>query len=119
MSLTPRVIPIRAADPSPGAARTVNATPLFRPLLTLAAYAAALALYRRSAHHLLCLPVPTGTALVVAGDGSVRGPGDERQRGGDGADGGGAGAVALTRPLSARFPCRHGEGERQPISPVH
>jgi putative effector of murein hydrolase len=36
------------------------------PLLTLAAYAAALALYRRSGHHLLCLPVLTGTALVVA-----------------------------------------------------
>lgn len=36
------------------------------PLLTLAAYAAALWLYRRSGHHLLCLPVLTGTALVVA-----------------------------------------------------
>lgn len=36
------------------------------PLLTLAAYAAALQLYRRSGHHLLCLPVLTGTALVVA-----------------------------------------------------
>jgi putative effector of murein hydrolase len=35
-------------------------------MLTLAAYAAALALYRRSGHHLLCLPVLTGTALVVA-----------------------------------------------------
>lgn len=36
------------------------------PLWTLAAYALALRLYRRSGHHLLCLPVLTGTALVVA-----------------------------------------------------
>jgi putative effector of murein hydrolase len=35
------------------------------PLLTLAAYATALWLYGRSGHHLLCLPVLTGTALVV------------------------------------------------------
>ncbi len=34
-------------------------------LVTLAAYAAALALYRRSGHHLLLLPVLTGTALVL------------------------------------------------------
>lgn len=34
-------------------------------LVTLAAYAAALWLYRRSGHHLLCLPVLTGTALVL------------------------------------------------------
>lgn len=36
------------------------------PLCTLAAYALALRLFRRSGHHLLCLPVLTGTALVVA-----------------------------------------------------
>jgi putative effector of murein hydrolase len=36
------------------------------PLLTLAAYVLALCLYRRCGHHLLCLPVLTGTALVVA-----------------------------------------------------
>lgn len=35
-------------------------------LITLAAYLAALWLYRRSGHHLLCLPVLTGTALVLA-----------------------------------------------------
>ena len=35
-------------------------------LLTLAAYASSLWLYHRSGHHLLCLPVLTGTALVVA-----------------------------------------------------
>ena len=35
------------------------------PLLTLGAYAVAFWLYRRSGHHLLCLPVLTGTALVV------------------------------------------------------
>jgi putative effector of murein hydrolase len=40
--------------------------PLAWPLLTLAAYALALRLYRRSGHHLLCLPVLTGTVLVVA-----------------------------------------------------
>ncbi|MDP3927296.1 MAG: LrgB family protein [Hydrogenophaga sp.] len=34
--------------------------------ITLAAYLAALGLYRRSGHHLLCLPVLTGTALVLA-----------------------------------------------------
>jgi len=34
--------------------------------ITLAAYLAALWLYRRSGHHLLCLPVLTGTALVLA-----------------------------------------------------
>lgn len=34
-------------------------------LLTLAAYTAALGLYRRSGHHLLCLPVLTGTGLVL------------------------------------------------------
>ena len=34
--------------------------------ITLAAYRAALWLYRRSGHHLLCLPVLTGTALVLA-----------------------------------------------------
>jgi putative effector of murein hydrolase len=44
----------------------VSAAPLSWPLLTLVAYAVALALYRRSGHHLLCLPVLTGTALVVA-----------------------------------------------------
>lgn len=33
--------------------------------ITLAAYLAALWLYRRSGHHLLCLPVLTGTALVL------------------------------------------------------
>lgn len=33
---------------------------------TLAAYLAALWLYRRSGHHLLCLPVLTGTGLVLA-----------------------------------------------------
>lgn len=32
---------------------------------TLLAYLAALWLYRRSGHHLLCLPVLTGTALVL------------------------------------------------------
>lgn len=35
-------------------------------VITLAAYLAALWLYRRSGHHLLCLPVLTGTALVLA-----------------------------------------------------
>lgn len=35
-------------------------------LITLAAYLAALWLYRRSGHHLLCLPVLTGTGLVLA-----------------------------------------------------
>lgn len=35
-------------------------------LITLVAYLAALWLYRRSGHHLLCLPVLTGTALVLA-----------------------------------------------------
>jgi putative effector of murein hydrolase len=34
--------------------------------ITLAAYLAALWLYRRSGHQLLCLPVLTGTALVLA-----------------------------------------------------
>lgn len=34
--------------------------------ITLAAYLAALWLYRRSGHHLLCLPVLTGTGLVLA-----------------------------------------------------
>lgn len=34
--------------------------------VTLGAYALALALYRRSGHHVLCLPVLTGTALVLA-----------------------------------------------------
>ena len=34
-------------------------------VVTLAAYAAALWLYRRSGHHLLCLPVLTGTLLVL------------------------------------------------------
>lgn len=38
---------------------------LLWPLLTLGAYTAALWLYRRSGHHLLCLPVLTGTAMVV------------------------------------------------------
>lgn len=33
--------------------------------VTLLAYAAAVWLYRRSGHHLLCLPVLTGTALVL------------------------------------------------------
>lgn len=33
--------------------------------VTLLAYAAALWLYRRSGHHLLCLPVLSGTALVL------------------------------------------------------
>lgn len=35
-------------------------------LVTLAAYAFSLTLYRRSGHNLLCLPVLVGTALVVA-----------------------------------------------------
>lgn len=35
-------------------------------VITLAAYLAALWLYRRSGHHLLCLPVLTGTGLVLA-----------------------------------------------------
>ncbi len=35
-------------------------------LTTLAAYVASLCLYRFSGHHLLCLPVLTGTALVLA-----------------------------------------------------
>lgn len=35
-------------------------------VITLAAYLVALWLYRRSGHHLLCLPVLTGTTLVLA-----------------------------------------------------
>ena len=35
------------------------------PLLTLAAYAVSLYVYLRSGYHLLCLPVLTGTAIVV------------------------------------------------------
>ena len=38
---------------------------LFWSATTLVAYLAALWLYRRSGHHLLCLPVLTGTALVL------------------------------------------------------
>lgn len=34
-------------------------------VITIGAYLAALWLYRRSGHHLLCLPVLTGTALVL------------------------------------------------------
>lgn len=43
----------------------MNGAGLLWPLVTLAAYAAALWLYRRSHHNLLCLPVLTGTAMVV------------------------------------------------------
>ncbi|MEZ5704161.1 MAG: LrgB family protein [Burkholderiaceae bacterium] len=39
---------------------------LFWSAVTLMAYLVALWLYRRSGHHLLCLPVLTGTALVLA-----------------------------------------------------
>ncbi|MDT4852447.1 LrgB family protein [Hydrogenophaga sp. Root209] len=39
---------------------------MFWSTITLAAYLIALSLYRRSGHHLLCLPVLTGTALVLA-----------------------------------------------------
>ena len=39
---------------------------LLYSLLTLAVYACSVLLYRRSGHNLLCLPVLTGTAMVVA-----------------------------------------------------
>ncbi|HEY9095461.1 MAG TPA: LrgB family protein, partial [Hydrogenophaga sp.] len=38
---------------------------LFWSAITRVAYLMALWLYRRSGHHLLCLPVLTGTALVL------------------------------------------------------
>jgi len=43
----------------------VSQAALIWTLATLLAYACALWLYRRSGHHLLCLPVLSGTALVL------------------------------------------------------